>query len=290
MISVIMPTYNRAYCIAKSIESVLNQTFSDWELIIVDDASTDNTADTIDSVNDNRIRYIKHTTNKGPAAARNTGWQNAKGEYLTFLDSDDIWYDNYLETQYDAYIQRGKTDGIQICKYKFHVDGKMLVKPVWILDSDNKFDVLQKMLTKCFITSQIIFMPKQIMKSIDGFDETTIPIEDFELGLRIADKFKIYQIDDILAEIFISKDSLSLRHEISHQAKHRIYEIDYDILQQRKILLERYNYMILHSYLYDTGRIDKKALRRLMKINPVSILLIKFFAHWICVKIKLKQV
>jgi len=88
-VSVIIPTYNRAHTIGRAIKSVLNQTYQDFEIIVVDDGSTDNTEEVVKSFRDKRIRYIQHKKNKGAAAARNTGIKSAKGKYIAFQDSDD---------------------------------------------------------------------------------------------------------------------------------------------------------------------------------------------------------
>ncbi|MDG1689561.1 MAG: glycosyltransferase family A protein [Flavobacteriales bacterium] len=96
--SIILPTFNRGYMIHHAIESVLNQTYKDWELIIVDDGSTDDTKDVIAEFieKDNRIRYL-HQKNKERSAARNKGIKEAKGHWICFLDSDDIYHTNHLE-------------------------------------------------------------------------------------------------------------------------------------------------------------------------------------------------
>ena len=93
--SIIIPTYNRAHVIMRPIDSVLRQTFEDWELIIVDDGSTDDTKSIIESYHDNRIRYVWQE-NQERSAARNHGIALAKGEWICFLDSDDDYYPNHL--------------------------------------------------------------------------------------------------------------------------------------------------------------------------------------------------
>ncbi len=91
LVSVILPTYNRGKLVSKSINSVLNQSYNNFELIIVDDGSTDQTEKIINSFNDNRIVYLKHNYNKHASAARNTGIAKSKGEFIAFLDDDDQW-------------------------------------------------------------------------------------------------------------------------------------------------------------------------------------------------------
>ncbi|MFM4719900.1 glycosyltransferase family 2 protein [Aeromonas bivalvium] len=98
-VSIIMPAYNAARYIRHSVESVLSQSFDDWRLYIVDDASTDDTANVVADIHDDRIEYILLKDNGGVANARNVGIQSAKGKYIAFLDSDDLWESNKLEKQ-----------------------------------------------------------------------------------------------------------------------------------------------------------------------------------------------
>lgn len=102
MVSIVVPVYNAAKYIAKTIEMVSGQTYKDWELILVDDASSDGSADAIQSIIESqgkRIRLIRKTRNEGAAAARNTGVDAATGKYIAFLDADDIWREEKLEKQ-----------------------------------------------------------------------------------------------------------------------------------------------------------------------------------------------
>lgn len=102
-VSIIIPTYNRRQSIGRFIKSVLNQTYRDFELIIVDDGSTDNTRELVAGFNNERIRYVRHEENKGEAAARNTGIKAARGEYIASHDSDDEWLHEKLAKQIRAF-------------------------------------------------------------------------------------------------------------------------------------------------------------------------------------------
>ena len=99
LVSIIMPAFNSARYICESIDSVLAQTYAEWELWVVDDGSTDNTAEVVKKFKDRRIHYVKQATNKGVAAARNLGIEKSRGRFLAFLDSDDIWLPEKLEKQ-----------------------------------------------------------------------------------------------------------------------------------------------------------------------------------------------
>lgn len=99
LVSIIMPSWNTANFIAESIQSVLDQTYTNWELLIVDDCSTDNTDEVVASFNDSRIRYFHNEKNTGAARARNKAMREAQGEWIAFLDSDDLWTVDKLEHQ-----------------------------------------------------------------------------------------------------------------------------------------------------------------------------------------------
>ena len=99
LVSVIMPSWNTGNFIAESIQSVINQTYEKWELIIVDDCSTDNTDDVVGTFADKRIKYLKNEKNSGAALTRNRALREAKGEWIAFLDSDDLWKPKKLEHQ-----------------------------------------------------------------------------------------------------------------------------------------------------------------------------------------------
>lgn len=99
LVSIIMPSWNTAHYIAESIRSVINQTYTNWELLVVDDCSNDNTDEIVLSFNDNRIRYFKNDKNCGAALTRNRALREAKGEWIAFLDSDDVWGSRKLEKQ-----------------------------------------------------------------------------------------------------------------------------------------------------------------------------------------------
>ena len=107
LVSIITPTYNCAKFIGATIESVLNQTYQNFEMIIVDDASKDNTEEVVKSFKDKRIKYIRLSKNSGPAVARNRAMEEARGKYMAFLDSDDLWKREKLEKQIN-FIKKNK--------------------------------------------------------------------------------------------------------------------------------------------------------------------------------------
>lgn len=111
-VSVIIPTYNRAHLLGRPIQSVLDQTYQDFEIIVVDDASVDKTEEVVKSFADDRINYIQHQKNKGGSSARNTGIKAAKEEFIAFLDSDDEWLAEKLKKQMDRFEIFSKKVGV----------------------------------------------------------------------------------------------------------------------------------------------------------------------------------
>ena len=111
-ISVILPTHNRGHSIARAIQSVLDQTYSNLELIVVDDGSTDNTEEIVNAYKDRRIRYIRHEVNRGAGAARNTGLKLSRGAFIAFQDSDDEWLPEKLQKQIDVYLHATPDIGV----------------------------------------------------------------------------------------------------------------------------------------------------------------------------------
>lgn len=132
LVSIIMPSYNTGCYISASISSVLAQTYTNWELIIVDDCSTDNTDSIISSFHDERIRYIKNEKNSGAAVSRNRALREAKGKWIAFLDSDDLWELNKLEMQIAFMASNGYhfsyTDYVEIDE-ESHPNGKRVTGP-----------------------------------------------------------------------------------------------------------------------------------------------------------------
>ena len=126
MISVIIPLYNKEKQIAHTLRSVLNQTYQDFEVVIVNDGSTDCSVSEVEKVGDSRIRLV-HQKNGGVSAARNKGIEEAKYELLAFLDADDEWKLEYLETQYNLF-EKYPMCSVYACNYEFrNVDGLLLL-------------------------------------------------------------------------------------------------------------------------------------------------------------------
>ena len=124
LVSIIMPSYNAEKYIKSAIHSILRQTYASWELIIVDDCSRDNTVDIIRNFDDSRIRLFKNKKNSGAAISRNKALREAKGKYIAFLDSDDIWAPTKLEEQL-AFMKK-KGYAFTYTDYRIQLNGEWL--------------------------------------------------------------------------------------------------------------------------------------------------------------------
>ena len=215
LISVIIPTYNRAHLIKRSVDSVLNQTYKNLELIIVDDGSTDNTKEIIDSINDNRIVYVKQE-NQGASAARNTGIDLAKGRYISFQDSDDVWLLDKLEVQ----IQRLKENNADVVFGKKFVFGNLRRR---IEPKQPKEGFLKKSDLPLTLGTATLFGKREIFLE-NKFDTTIRCLVDFELALRINKKYSVYCIDRPLINNYIQQDSISIHPELSLTYLEKIFK------------------------------------------------------------------
>jgi len=196
LVSIIIPTYNRQNTILRAVESVLNQTYKNWELIIVDDGSTDNTKNILKSyLKNKKIRYFK-TKNKGVCHARNFGMEKASGEYMGFLDSDDEFVRNKLEIQLRKMIKSNKI--ISISNYIKFNQNKMCRT-----DFEKDFVVLKKdiITNKISLSGGMIMLTKKITKKY-LYDNNLPTRTDFDFILRILNKYKILFLNDFLVKIY----------------------------------------------------------------------------------------
>ncbi|MBD3296034.1 MAG: glycosyltransferase [Candidatus Omnitrophica bacterium] len=192
--SVIIPTFNRAELLKSSVSSVLDQTFTDLELIVSDDGSEDNTAEVIRSFDDPRLRYIR-SANKGVSSARNRALEKAGGRYIAFLDSDDRWEPDKL-TITSGYI-RSRPD-IPI----FHTE-EIWYRAGEVLDQKKKHrkpegDVYINALPLCCISISTAVIKAELLKEANGFDENLEACEDYDLWLRLTSRYPVKLIPEAL--------------------------------------------------------------------------------------------
>jgi len=189
-VSVIIPTYNRGWILKEAIDSVLAQDYKDFELIVVDDGSTDNTREILDSYG--RDIIVLRQTNQGVSAARNRGIAEARGRLVAFLDSDDIWLPRKLLRQVDFF---NSTPAAVVNQ----------TEEIWIrngvrVNPKNRHRkpsgmIFERSLGLCLVSPSAVMIPKNLFNAVGVFDENLPACEDYDLWLRISCRYPVHLID-----------------------------------------------------------------------------------------------
>lgn len=202
LVSIIMPSYNTAAYIAESIRSVLAQTYSNWELIIVDDCSTDDTdAVVAPFLADARVRYLKNDVNSGAAISRNRALREAKGEWIAFLDSDDLWHPEKLEKQIDFMKKYG---------YKFtYTDYQIQLNGSWLPYVYTGPNIVnrRKMRDYCYFSTITVMYDRKYVGLIQI--EPVRKNNDYAMWLKIIEKSPCYRLDECLSYYIKHDGSIS---------------------------------------------------------------------------------
>lgn len=202
LVSIIMPSWNTGRFIAESIQSVLNQTYTKWELLIVDDCSTDNTDEVVKSFSDSRIEYFKNKKNSGAALTRNRAIREAKGEWIAFLDSDDLWEPQKLEKQIAFMNNNG-----YVFSYHEYVKIDEEDKPLNVYVSGPLIVTKRKMYNYGYPGCLTFMYNAKIMGLIQIKDIKKN--NDYAILLKLCKKSDCYLLKENLAKYRIRKKSIS---------------------------------------------------------------------------------
>ena len=210
LVSVILPTHNRAYSIGRAIRSVLKQSYRSLELIIVDDGSTDQTEAVVAAMSDDRIHYIRKTINEGAAAARNAGLSEAHGELIAFQDSDDEWTPGRLNKQTSLLYE---SDADYVYGY-IHYRKTLSGEEDRLLPAENDLSLLAgniypRMLQSNLIGTPALVMRRRCYEKLGGFDTAMPAVEDYDYALRLAKNFSGCFLPEIVLEAAASPDGLT---------------------------------------------------------------------------------
>jgi glycosyltransferase involved in cell wall biosynthesis len=192
-VSVIIPAFNRAWCLGDTLRSVWSQTFRNYEVIVVDDGSTDGTAALLRQFS--QVRVHRWEDNRGVSAARNLGIQMARGEWICFLDSDDQWVENKLQVQVD--LMQAHPECPASYTDEFWVRNGVRVNPK---NKHRKYsgEIFRQCLPLCIISPSSIMMRASVLETIGGFDTDLAACEDYDLWLRLASRYPVYFIAEKL--------------------------------------------------------------------------------------------
>lgn len=248
MVSVIIPTYNREKTIERAINSVLKQTYENIEIIVVDDASTDNTESVVRTISDPRLKYIKVEKNRGACNARNVGIDNAKGEYIAFQDSDDVWHSDKISTQLDK--MRKMNADVSFCALNKYISGSenAIVYPCELKEG---FVARETLMTKSYASTQCVMCRKRCFEKVI-FDVNMPRLQDWDLIIGLTEYFDILFIEDVLVDMYVQKDSISKNPKKGIAAMDKLIEKNEAYLKEhpavyRNWLITKGNYKLISN-------------------------------------------
>lgn len=211
MISVVIPSYNRANTIKRAVESVLEQTYTDLEVIVVDDCSDDDTEAAVSTIGDLRVRYERLDKRSGACVARNRGIEVSHGEYIAFQDSDDKWLPGKLEIQLKAMTDNDAD--VCFCRLKRHYTGKDNRTVLWpeSLTEDGFMDHV-RLRRRSYASTQTIIARRHVFDDV-LFDPGVVKSQDYDWMIRASRKYRTYYVSTPLVDQYLQPDSISIGYD-----------------------------------------------------------------------------
>ena len=245
-VSVILPTHNRAKLLERSVKSVLEQSYPELELIVVDDASKDETEQVVRSLDDNRVRYLQNEKNLGTSASKNRGIREARFDYIAFHDDDDLWRPEKLEKQMRLLANAGEEAGFCYCEMVYHrLDGTEQLCPLRELSMVRKSGyIYPELLRRNFVGGPTLLIRKECLDRVGGFREDMIVFEDWDLALRLSAKYDAAFAGEPLYDYFEHENSLTTtgNEEYLRQVKESIRSFEEELhLEREKYGLDENN-------------------------------------------------
>lgn len=269
--SIIIPNYNRVRVISKAVNSVLAQNFIDFELIVVDDCSTDNSIEILSRIKDERLKVLKLTKNSGAAAARNYGIQKSTGTYISLLDSDDYYEPQFLQRTFSNINNTNKKVGFCWTGVRYF-EGEQFSEFTW--QPEVKKNTYNTLLHSLHIgTNSGITFKREVFNTSGYFNEELPAAEDTEFFLRVSKSYDFLVIPEVLINIErdnpdrLSKDLKKIAKAYNIFIHSHREEIDKDKTLQLKYY---YKLMWLNYHLGDKRK-ARKYYSMIPKINPASI-------------------
>lgn len=273
LVSIILPTYNRSNVVGRAIESVLGQTFTNFELIVVDDGSTDDTLKILENYNDERIRIFSHDNNKGGSAARNTGISKSDGKYIAFIDSDDEW----LRTKLQLQVEKIRSHPSLSIVYTGHYKNSQGTREIGqIPQHDGNIFEAQLARDRVNPTSTVL-VDKHCFETVGTFNESLNARQDYEMWLRIAKKFNFGYIKKPLVIMHEGEDRITDNVDRRIRATLTIvnkYSKEIDNLPKRKkrsTLATQYFSMGRYCQKHERYKLARSFLMRSATYDPTLI-------------------
>ncbi|MEP7308727.1 MAG: glycosyltransferase family 2 protein [Acidobacteriota bacterium] len=250
-VSVVIPVFNRPAAVRRAIDSVLGQTYQDFEIIVVDDGSTDATPAAVEALADPRIRLIRHGRNRGGSAARNTGIRASSAPYVAFLDSDDEWLPTKLAQQLEVFERSSDQVGLVYT-------GAERVFPDGSVSRHiprRRVDLSLALLTDNVVGETSLGMVRRsALEAVDGFDESLPSCQDLDLWLRVCEQFSADIVPAPLVRISNGSDSGRITTNVSGSIRGRE-------LYCRKHREKMIRHGVLHLFLRESGWRQHRACR-----------------------------
>jgi len=282
LVSVVIPTYNRANLLPRALDSVLNQTYENLEVIVVDDGSKDDTEEVMKEYDDPRVKYIRFEENKGANVARNTGIKSAESNFIALQDSDDKWLPKKLEKQMDLYLEDPDTPKLVYCKVRgtFANGSTVTVPENWVNPKEGYLH--DQLLRSNFVSTVGMLTEKKCLEKVGYFDEELPRKQDWDLALRLSKHFEFKFIDEVLVHAY-------------HEDQHIQSDVDalleaYELIFEKQIenFLEYPSILASHYFRIASGYIHKKELdkateyqKKAFDVDRYSIWnILKFFASF----------
>ncbi|KAE8764889.1 glycosyltransferase family 2 protein [Georgenia thermotolerans] len=246
-VSVVIPSYNRSATIVPAIASVLRQTFTDLEVLVVDDGSTDDTVAQAERLPDPRLRVLRSTANAGVSAARNRGVEHARGAWVAFQDSDDEWLPTKLEKQLARLGTAGPDHvgaycGMLVVGALEEHGGRTEVR--YVPEPETRLvegDILPTLLRTSTVSTQTMVVRRRDLLRVGGFDEQLRSLVDWDLALRLSRVGPWAFVDEPLVLQRFSANSLTHGVERRVRSTVRVVEKNLDLLEERpRVLAEHY--------------------------------------------------
>ncbi len=281
-VSVIIPTYNRAKFVTKAIDSVLVQTYKDYEIIVVDDGSTDNTHEVVRSFNDPRINYIRHEENRGSGAARNTGIKASRGEYIAFLDSDDEWLPTKLSKQMTIFQAAPEQLGVVYCGVYFvdYQSDRIIKTIVPTYRGDFSKRILKRGSGPSLPAAVV---KKECFDKAGLFDERFLFHDDTDLWVRISPFYDFDFVKECLMKVSRNHEQISTDQKAKLKGR-ELFLSKYSSLLPRVTKSKLY-YMIGNTYcLQNNMKSGRRNLFMSIMVYPLFIksyecLFVSLFGH-----------
>lgn len=268
-ISVIIPTHNRCEMLDKALQSVLDQTFENLEVIVIDDASSDTTLETVKHFDDDRIRYVRHDENKGGSASRNTGIENARGEYVAFLDDDDVWLPAKLELQMSKFHERLDVD---VVSSGFFVRDAEKDRIIGSASAKIPRDTYNALLRRNMIgTPSTVIIRREALGDSCRFDPELPSRQDWDMWLQLAKNSTFDSIEEPLVVYNLHGNRMSTDYDSSLAGRMRILEKYRNDIECNRAALSNH-YLRIGSAYCQLGRMTegREKIKKSLALRPCS--------------------